>query len=148
MVKKFSDLETKAWISFVQSQQLLLEKVDEEFKKHNYPPLIWYDILLELDKQKDGMLRLNELGKKILLTKYNVTRVIRRLEEEGLVYRETCSGDARGVYAVITRKGKKLREQMWPVYYNVIKEYFLSNLNEEELGQLIECMNRIRNNLD
>ncbi len=148
MVRKFSNLETRAWVSFVQSQQLLLEKVDEEFKKHNFPPLNWYDILLELDRQRDGRLRLNQLGEKTLLTKYNVTRVIRRLEEEGLVRRETCPGDARGVFAVITQKGKNLRKQMWPVYYSVIKRYFLSNLDEEELGKLIECMNRIRTNLD
>lgn len=148
MVKKFSDLQSRAWISFIQTQQLLLEKVDEEFKKKNLPPLTWYDVMLELDKQKDGMLRLNVLGERILLSKYNVTRIVRRLEEEGLVYRETCPQDARGVYAVITPKGRELRKRMWPVYYNVIRKYFFSSLTDSELEQIVECMNRIRKGVE
>lgn len=148
MVKKFSDIESRAWTSFVKSQQLLLEKVDEEFKKNSLPPLTWYDVLLELDKEKDGMLRLNELGERVLLTKYNTTRLVRRLEEKGYVFRQTCPRDARGVFAVITQKGRELRKKMWPVYYNVIRKYFLSSLDSKEFEQLIECMNKIRKNLE
>lgn len=148
MVKKFSDLQSKAWISFIQVQQLLLDKVNEELKKQNFPPLIWYDILLELEKQKDGKLRLNEIGEKTLLSKYNVTRIVRRLEKEGLVCRETCPQDSRGVYAVITSEGKQLRKRMWNVYYRVIKEYFLSSLDDNELKQIVECMGRIKRNIE
>jgi len=148
MVKKFSDTESRAWTGFIKSQQILLEKVDEEFKINGFPPLTWYDVLLELDKVEDGRLRLNILGKRILLSKYNVTRLVKRLEEAGLLKRESCKQDSRGVYAVITHAGRKLRKRMWPVYYSVIKRYFLSSLNEDELTKLIECMDNIRNNID
>lgn len=148
MVKKFSDTESRAWTSFIKSQQILLEKVDQEFKKHGFPPLTWYDVLLELDKERTGRLRLNVLGQRILLSKYNVTRLVKRLEAAGLLRREICKMDSRGVYAVITTAGRKLRKKMWPVYYRVIKQYFLSNLDENELSILIDCMNKIRTNID
>ena len=148
MVKKFSDTESRAWTSFIKSQQILLEKVDEELKKHGFPPLTWYDVLLELDKEKSGRLRLNILGQRILLSKYNVTRLVKRLEAAGLLTRESCKQDSRGVYAIITPAGRKLRKRMWPVYYSVIKSYFLSSLDESELANLIDYMKKIRNNID
>ena len=144
MELKLTNKETSAWMGLVKSQQYLIEKVEEELKLNGFPPLSWYDVLLELDKAPEGSLRLNDLGKKVLLNKYNVTRLIDRLEKEGLVSRDACPIDGRGIFACITQKGRELRQRMWPVYFNVIKEHFLSQFNNDELGQFIECVERIR----
>ncbi|MGI9534846.1 MAG: MarR family winged helix-turn-helix transcriptional regulator [Thermodesulfobacteriota bacterium] len=144
MELKLSNEETTAWMGFVKSQQYLIEKVEDELKLKGFPPLTWYDVLLELDKAHEGSLRLNDLGKKVLLNKYSVTRLIDRLEKEGLVSRDACQIDGRGIFACITQKGRELRKSMWPVYYNVIKEHFLSQFNKDELSQFIECVERIR----
>jgi len=74
--------ETKAWMGLIKAQQHLTGKVEEKLKKNGLPPYSWYDVLLELDKAPGGSLRLNELGKKVLLNKYNVTRLIDRLEKK------------------------------------------------------------------
>ena len=108
MRQKLSDIETRAWIGFVKSQQSVLDKVDKDFKASGFPPLSWYDLLLELEKAKGGRLRQKELGELILLSKYNVSRLLDRLEKQGLIKREPCEEDTRGVFAVITPKGKKL----------------------------------------
>lgn len=140
---KLTTDETKAWMGLIKAQQHLTDKVEEKLKKNGLPPYSWYDVLLELDKAPEGSLRLNELGKKVLLNKYNVTRLIDRLEKEGLVSRDACPVDGRGKVACITGKGRMLRQKMWPVYYNVIKEHFLSQFNTGQLGQFIECVDRI-----
>lgn len=143
MKQKLSDIETRAWIGFVKSQQSVLERVDKKFKAGGFPPLSWYDLLLELEKAKGGRLRQKELGELILLSKYNVSRLLDRLEKQGLIKREPCEEDTRGVFAVITPKGKKLRNKMWPVYYKSIKENFLSKFNEKELKQIIRLSERL-----
>lgn len=142
MAKKLSDVETRAWVTFVKSQQIVLEKVDKDLKDYGFPPLSWYDVLLELDKTQDGRLRQNELGELILLSKYNVSRLLDRLEKQGLVRREQCKEDTRGNFAVITNKGKKLRKDMWPVYYKSINEHFLSNFSKQELKKIIDFNQR------
>ncbi len=143
MKKKLTDSETRAWVGFVKAQQTVLEKLDDDLKKHGYPPMSWYDVLLELEKTREGRIRQNELGQLILLSKYNVSRLLDRLEKEGLIKREPCKEDTRGVFAVITAKGKKLRNRMWPVYYESIKEHFLSKFSEKELGQMIKFNDKI-----
>ena len=109
MRQKLSDIETRAWIWFVKSQQSVLEIVDNKFKAGGFPPLSWYDLLLELEKAKGGRLRQKELGELILLSKYNVSRLLDRLEKQGFIKREPCEEDTRGVFAVITdRKRTRL----------------------------------------
>ena len=96
---KLTAEETNAWMGLIKAQQHLTDKVEEELKRNGLPPYSWYDILLELDKAPDGSLRLNDLGKKVLLNKYNVTRLIDRLEKEELVSRDACPDDGRGKMA-------------------------------------------------
>ncbi|MGH7801643.1 MAG: MarR family winged helix-turn-helix transcriptional regulator [Thermodesulfobacteriota bacterium] len=145
MRKKLTNIETEAWVGLVKSQQLLLDKVEAELKRHGLPPLSWYDVLLELDLKSAGKLRFNEIRKRVLLRKYNVTRLLYRLEGKGFVRRETCSEDGRGIYAVITKKGRDLRRRMWPVYREVVRKHFLSHFNANEINQLAEFLRRVRN---
>lgn len=136
--------ETEAWVSMVISTEKLMGLIESELKKRGLPPYSWYDVLLELDKCDDGRLRFIEIGKRVLLTRYNVTRTISRLENAGLVVREECNDDARGYFAVITKKGRNTRRKMWPVYYRVLKKYFFSSMNEKELKLFLGHIRKIR----
>ncbi len=141
---KWTETETQAWIGLVKAQQHLLDRVEEELKKAGFPQLSWYDILWELESAEDGSLRLNDIGKKVILDKHNVTRLVQRLEKEGLVSRSQCPMDGRGVFACITEKGKKLRRQMWQVYEKVVRENFLCKYNKKELNEFRNFIERIQ----
>lgn len=141
---KWSETETQAWIGLVKAQQHLLDIVEEELKKAGFPQLSWYDVLWELESAKDGSLRLNDIGKKVILDKHNVTRLVQRLESEGLVSRSQCPMDGRGKFACITDKGKKLRAHMWQVYEKVVRENFLCKYNKKELHEFRNFIERIQ----
>jgi len=140
---KLTKTETAAWAGLVRAQQLLLGNVEAELKRKGLSPLPWYDVLLELQRQPDGRLRLAEIGKQVLLSKYNVTRLIDRLEKKGLVEREPCEDDARGAYAAITKDGRALCKRMWPVYHHILRTNFLKHFSKDELDQMAEWMGRI-----
>lgn len=140
---KWTETQSRAWIGLVKAQQSLVSKVEAELKKAGFPQLSWYDVLWELESAKDGSLRLNEIGSRVLLDKYNVTRLIHRLEEEGLVSRSKCPVDGRGVFACITDKGKRLRRQMWEVYEKVVRENFLTKYNRKELIEFKNFIERL-----
>ncbi len=127
----------------MRAQQLLLGNVEAELKRNGLPPLIWYDVLLELQRQPDGRLRLAEIGKQVLLSKYNVTRLVDRLENKGLVEREPCEDDARGAYAAITEDGRALCKRMWPVYHHSLRTYLLKHFSKDDLDQMAKFMRRI-----
>jgi DNA-binding MarR family transcriptional regulator len=57
-----------------------------------------------------------EIEQRLLIAQHNVSRLIDRLETEGLVRRESCSADGRGQIVRIKPAGRSLLKRMWPVY--------------------------------
>ena len=61
MSRKPSQETTSAWTRLVRVQQGLLASVESDLKKAGFPPLAWYDALLELSRSQHGALRPVEL---------------------------------------------------------------------------------------
>lgn len=142
-MKTISETKIEGWVSLIRTQQLLLEQVENDLKLAGLPPLAWYDVLLELTRIPDGRLRLNEIGARILLEKSNLTRLVDRLENDGLLEREVCDSDRRGAYAVITTKGRTLQKRMWPVYAKAIENHFASKLTLQEAEAFLGLMRKL-----
>ena len=75
----------------------------------------------------------------------NLSRLIERLVEAGLVRREVCPTDKRGQMLFITDAGKKARKATWPYYARAVNKHLGDKLSEAEteklaalLGKLIE----------
>jgi DNA-binding MarR family transcriptional regulator len=132
-----------AWARLVRAQQVLLERVEERLKKAGLPPLRWYDVLLELHRAGSNGLRQFEIGAAVLLSKYNVSRLLDRLEKEKLLERYVCEEDGRGARVQITTAGHELLRRMWPVYSAAIAEHFARHYNETELKQLAVMLGRL-----
>ena len=135
------DKTVTAWARLLRAQQVLVERVEGDLKRAGLPPLGWYDVLLELSRNDTGRLRQFELGEKVLLSKHNLSRLLDRLETEGLLGRQVCEEDRRGAHVVITRQGRALLKKMWPVYEQAIGKHFGRLLSEEEavrLGNLLQ----------
>ena len=112
-----------AWSGFVGAHALALRRIAERLKSAGVPPLDWYDVLLELDRA-GGRLKIGELAERVVIAPYNMTRLLDRLEAEGLLRRERSSSDRRSAFAVLTEKGAEQRRRMWPVYERAILEVF------------------------
>lgn len=133
----------EAWAKLLRTASMLLQKVEEDLKAARLPPLSWYDVLLELARAKNGRLRPRELQPRLLITKYNLSRLIDRLEAEGLVAREPCEDDARGAQIRISEAGRELRRRMWPVYEAAIARYFAGKLEAGDAQRLKRVLNRL-----
>ncbi len=120
---------------------LPLSQVDEV--SPGSTPLTWYDVLVALYQAPNKKLRMSELAEKVVLTPSGLTRVVERLEKEGLVQRERTQEDRRGSYAVITRESKRAFLQAWPTYEQGIYAFFISMLDEEECRVIEKGLARI-----
>src|SRR6201997_4617863 len=105
MSRKPSPETTSCWTRLVRVQQGLLVAVEQDLKKAGFPPLAWYDALLELSRSPHGALRPVELEKQMLLPQYSTSRLIDRLVDEGLAVRRECKIDKRGPFVEITENG-------------------------------------------
>ena len=82
--------------------QNVLAMVEGDLKAAGFPPLAWYDALLELRRVEPEGLRQFELQRHMLLAQYNMSRLIDRLVEARLVRRQPCPQDRRGQVINVT----------------------------------------------
>lgn len=143
MDEKPGETAIMAWARLLRAQQVLLERVEADLKQADLPPLEWYDVLLELKREESGRLRQFELGGKVLLSKYNLSRLLDRLEDAGLVRRQACKEDGRGTDVTITAAGRALQKRMWPVYRQAIGRHFARHLSTGEAEQLADLAKRL-----
>ena len=111
MKRKPSTEATAAWIRLMRVQTRVLDAVEQDLKKAGFPPLAWYDALLELSRAPTGELRPVELERQMLLPQYSTSRLIDRLVDEGLAARRECKIDKRGQFVEITEAGPRIAEE-------------------------------------
>ena len=143
MSKELPEAASRAWARLVRAQQTALGGVEADLKQAGFPPLVWYDILLELERAPEGRLRHRDIERGMLLQRYHVTRVVERMERDGLVARVPCPDDARGAFAAITEQGRTMRRDMWPVYAASIEQHFAGKFSRAELEQLGALLGRL-----
>ena len=148
MGRKPSQQVQQAWIDLHRAHRLLLERVEAALKAAGLPPLDWYDVLLELARDKNTGLRQFQIGERVLLNKHNLSRLIDRLEKQGLVRRHACSEDGRGNLIRITAAGSETLAAMWPVYAGAIQAGFGARLGRGDAAELARILGRITQRSD
>src|SRR5258705_551228 len=130
-----SDAVVRAWARLIRAQQAVLAAVEAELKAAGFPPLGWYDVLLEL-MRKDAALRPFALEQELLLAQYNLSRLLDRLEKAGYIERRPCPDDGRGQIVAITASGRALIKRMWPTYRAAIGRHVGAKLSEDKAAPL------------
>jgi DNA-binding MarR family transcriptional regulator len=144
MAELVSDIVTKAWIRLVRARHAVVSRLEADSKAAGALPIEWYDVLWDLERHEDGV-RPFELEDRLLFAQYNLSRLIDRLVDAGLVRREVCPTDKRGQMLFITEAGRKARKATWPHYARGMNKHLGDKLTEAEaeklaalLGKLIE----------
>jgi DNA-binding MarR family transcriptional regulator len=132
-----------AWARLVRVEQHLLAAVEADLKAEGFPPLAWYDALLELSRAADGRMRPVELEKAMLLPQYSTSRLTERLARAGLIVREVCPLDRRGQFIAITAEGRALQKRMWEAYAAAIERHVGTRLSDEDAGRLCELLGKL-----
>ena len=134
----------EAWRALITAHAAAVERIERELSEAGLPPLGWYDVLLELWRVPGRRLRMHELARAVVLSRSGLTRLVDRLEKEGLLRREPDPADGRGSFAVLTDEGVRMRERMWPVYAKGIAEHFGAHVSDEEARVLSRALGRVR----
>jgi len=136
------DAGQRAWSHLLGAHALALRSVEAQLKAAGLPPLGWYDVLLELERS-GGTLRIGELGEKLVIEPYNMTRLVDRLLKAGLISRERAEEDRRGAIVALTDKGAELRRRMWPHYRRAIDEAFAGALDDADADAVTAAMKKV-----
>ena len=143
-VSELSGTELGAWRGLLRVHTALVRELDAELDAAHGLPLSSYDVLIYLQSAPDRRLRMAELADSVLLSRSGVTRLVDRLEREGLIVRDTCSSDGRGLYAVLTDEGEAMLARARPTHLAGVRERFLRHFSDDELKQLAACWERVK----
>ncbi|WP_431920775.1 MarR family winged helix-turn-helix transcriptional regulator [Nonomuraea jabiensis] len=103
-----------------------------------------FETVIRLARSPGQRLRMSDLAAQTELSTSGVTRVVDRLEREGLVIREACPSDRRASYAVLTEAGRARLESVLPQHVQDIDDWFTGLLGEEELEAFLATLRKIR----
>ena len=127
-----ADPRMRAWRAFLYAHAAVMRELEAQLVAERGMTLAEYDALVQLAGAPARDLRMSDLASRVLLSRSGVTRLVDRLERQGLVRREHCGSDARGAFAALTTAGvHRLREAM-PVHLRGIDQVFGDVIGEEE----------------
>jgi DNA-binding MarR family transcriptional regulator len=140
---ELGDAELGAWRGLVRVHAALVRELDAELDARHGLPLSSYEVLRCLSRAPNGRMRMAELAEHVLLSRSGMTRLIDRLEREGMVTRSTCDKDGRGCYAGLTDLGRATVEQARTTHIEVVRAGFLRHFSEDEMLGLASMFERV-----
>jgi DNA-binding MarR family transcriptional regulator len=123
-----SEDQLAAWRAFLRAHSTMLRRISVDLEEAELPPLSWYDVLAALSEAPNGSLRQVELAERVVLSNSGLSRLIDRIEKDGLVRRTSCPTDRRSFHIELTEGGREMFERMWVVYARGVGEDFIPAL--------------------
>jgi DNA-binding MarR family transcriptional regulator len=135
--------ELRAWRGLLRAHACLAKRLDAELEQAHGLPMTSYEVLYHLEEANGGRMRMCELAEQAQLSRSGLTRLVDRLERDGLLERCSCDHDARGSYACLTIGGRERLEEARVTHLAVVREHFFSRFSESELSTLADMWERI-----
>jgi DNA-binding MarR family transcriptional regulator len=128
--------ELGAWRGLLRVHSALVKALDAELLAGHDLPLTSYEVLINLQAAPGRRRRMAELADGVLLSRSGMTRLVDRLERDGLLERDACTDDGRGTYACLTEKGEACLAAARRTHLDGVRERFLRHFGPDELSAL------------
>lgn len=130
------EVELAAWRGLLRAHAEITRELDRELRDSERLSLTEYDVLVQLAEAPGGRLRMSELADAVLLSRSGLTRLVDDLQRRGLVLRERCPADARGLEASLTPGGAAVRERARATHLAGVRRRFVDRLSDRQLRDL------------
>jgi DNA-binding MarR family transcriptional regulator len=140
--------QQRMWQGYLQVNQDLFALLEHELARESGLSGADYKVLHPLSVAPGGLLRARELGSEIGWDRSRLSHHISRMEKRGLVVREECAEDARGLMVRLTRAGRRAIEEAAPAHAAAVQRYFLDQLSEAEIDTMTVAFDRVIDNLE
>lgn len=130
-----SDREQLAWRTHLDVNRLLMHQLERDLQPFGLT-MNDYEILVNLSESEEHRMRMSDLATATLQSKSRLSHQITRMEKAGLVRRENCDSDRRGLYAVLTEQGWQTLREVAPHHVESVRRHFIDRLEPDDLATL------------
>jgi DNA-binding MarR family transcriptional regulator len=106
--------EEAAWRAVARAVLVVPKTLDSDLLASCGLSLWEYTVLVHLSEAPGWSIRMNELAARSTLTAGGMTRLVERMERQGLVVREKAAADGRGMTATLTEAGLERLAEAYP----------------------------------
>ncbi len=138
----FTRGEFDAWRGLIRLREAVMREIDRRLREDSGLSLADYGVLITLVTAPGLRLRMSNLGALRMLTPSGITRVVIRLEEQGLVQREPDPADGRAAFAVLTKPGLETLRRAQIVHHATVRELYVGRLTPLELARLARLLEK------
>ncbi|MCP2307622.1 MULTISPECIES: MarR family winged helix-turn-helix transcriptional regulator [Kitasatospora] len=138
--------EQRFWRAHLEVSKLLEYQLGRELGPHNLA-INDYEILVVLSEAPERRMRMTDLATATLQSKSRLSHQITRMESAGLVLRQECPGDRRGLYAHLTEQGWETLRKVAPDHVRSVREHFIDRLAPDQLDALYAALAPIAEHL-
>ena len=140
---RLSPEEAALFDAFIGAAVTVQRNVDADLMYERNRSLSEYQTLRRLAEAPDKRLRMNELAAAAFLSLSRMSRIVEKLEQQGLVRREQAEGDRRGWNAILTEAGLEWLRRSECAYASSVRRHVLDNLDDDTLSVLTVAARRI-----
>jgi DNA-binding MarR family transcriptional regulator len=128
--------------AFVRALTTVPRVFDADLLREQGMSMSEYGVLMHLSEAPGRRLRMSDLAAASALSLSGMTRIVSRLEGQGLVQRVRCSTDARGWLAVLTDAGLQRLRTAWPTHLASVRRHMMDHLSDVDLPALTAALRR------
>ncbi|MFC5997388.1 MarR family winged helix-turn-helix transcriptional regulator [Quadrisphaera sp. GCM10027208] len=143
MVRWLDAEEQRVWRAFLEADQRLWDRLSRELDERSGLSLPEYEILVRLSEVPERALRMSQLADRLVHSRSRLTHTARRMEQRGLVRREACPGDRRGVLCVMTDAGWDELVAAAPVHVEGVRSHLFDQMTPEEVAAFGSAMAKV-----
>jgi DNA-binding MarR family transcriptional regulator len=127
MMRRVSDAQQAAdpvasWRELNAAHAAVQAALEHALRREHDLSAIEYEVLDRLGDCSMSKSRMQDLADAVHSTQSTVSRVVARLEQEGLATRAMCTDDRRGIFASLTETGRERLAAATPTYRRVIAD--------------------------
>lgn len=141
--ERLTPAELAAWRGLLRAHASVVGRLDDELRRAHAMSLTTYEALMLLGEAAGGRLRVSELSSATLLSVSGMSRMVDRLEREGLVERRACETDGRGAEVVLTDEGRERLRAARATHLAGVRNAFLTRLDDDDLRALARAWERV-----
>jgi DNA-binding MarR family transcriptional regulator len=133
----------RAWTRLLRAYALTTRLLSADLQEAHGLTINDFEALLVLSNAEGGRLKRVELARNLLLTPSGITRLLRGLEDAGLVERASCATDLRVTYAQITDAGRDKLEAASVAHIASICALLEEHFARDELDAIAEILGKL-----
>lgn len=147
-IRWLSPEEQDAWRGLLRMQAKLSVALSRDLAEHGELSLQDYGVLVVLTDRPDGRLRAYELGEELGWEKSRLSHHVARMARRGLVTRQRCPSDQRGLYVAVTDRGRTALRMAAPGHVETVRRVFIDSLSPSQLAALADVSRAVLDDTD